>query len=703
MYDLARKAKRLSGHTLDDLQEMLDTMAREPQPQIYSVKTVAVPEPSNVVFTAVPHTMHFRPGDVRREIVRWFEHFHPTPNLNRGRLSGSATSLTFGAQTGRGSDRSCVIKRTLGYDYHSLITLVHQLAQNAAGSVLPYLGFQILRLGPGQNLNQRRDYHNHADYPNHTMKFGKCTGGSLQMVRNGQWYSYDNDCQWMSFDALKVVHRVTPVQTGARYSITLYTLGKLDRLTAQDWDNLAKCGFPIYLYEPLPAKMRRLTTPSHVTSLNSEPERTQEHDGSRQLARELYHYRSHVALLSHHLDNNEHLWDDVPVPSVADPTDANLVKPKTLLDCCKDAQEFMDEYDLNDGYDTGTLYLMRVIGHRTRMLSLFEALMYHAESNDRRGYLWTLTNTLRLIFQMANEAGLETVLSAAYSLKHATDMEKSFPTQDEAFDKAMQMGLSPEQAARQITPTPTGQFALYDAKKGDVAKSDRWRPPDIRSLIKIAQTEQGRSEVSCVLEEHQNLMMAKPMIFSEETGPTHFTFANQIGVQTDDDSSDGSIPEELARTIQSHPWLANLEISSGCTPTWSSTLPIPRKPHPDGPTIMTWHQLEDVHKAIVTAHREQDVSEMLKGVVSNMHLLAKFAREAGFLPYIGHAQYIYECYLKSQINSSRPPSGCDISSVWSLQTRIGQGYAEGMFLGHATISVTSRSEWHLLSCHSSIL
>ena len=145
-----------------------------------------------------------------------------------------------------------------------------------------------------------------------------------------------------------------------------------------------------------------------------------------------------------------------------------------------------------------------------------------------------------------------------------------------------------------------GTFTLYDAKKGEVVKSDRWRSPDFRSLIKIAQTEQGRSEVSCVLEEHENLLMAKPMIFSEETGPTHFTFANQVGVQTDDDSSDGSVPEELARTIQSHLWLANLEISSGCTPTWSATLPIPREPHPDGPTIMTWHQLEDVWTCTAT-------------------------------------------------------------------------------------------------------
>ena len=42
-------------------------------------------------------------------------------------------------------------------------------------------------------------------------------------------------------------------------------------------------------------------------------------------------------------------------------------------------------------------------------------------------------------------------------------------------------------------------------------------------------------------------------------------------MQTDEDTSDGSIPDELARTIQSHLWLANLEISSGCTPTMSTT------------------------------------------------------------------------------------------------------------------------------------
>ena len=254
----------------------------------------------------------------------------------------------------------------------------------------------------------------------------------------------------MSFDALKVVHRVKPVTRGFRYSITLYTPGKLDRLTAQDWGILAKSGFPIYLYEPLPARMRRLM---HVMHLSPEAKKTQWNEMSKVVARRQYHRRSHDALCSHFLENNEHLWVDIPLPSVADPEEENLLKPKTLLEQCKDAQELMDEFDLHDGYNTQTLNIMRIHGHMTRLIGHFQAMLYHAEGNDRHGYLWTLTNILRLVFTMANDAGLGPVLSAAYSLKHATDMKKSFLTQDEAFDNAKQMGLTPESSARQITST----------------------------------------------------------------------------------------------------------------------------------------------------------------------------------------------------------------------------------------------------------
>ena len=139
MEDLARKAKLISGHKWSELKSMIDNRTCEPQPQVYSVKTVAVPETPRVVLSETPRAQHFIPTTVRKRIVEWFEHFHPAPNPNRGRLSGSAPSLTFGAQTGRGSDRSCVIKRTLDHNFDPLITLVYELAQSAVGPMLPYL------------------------------------------------------------------------------------------------------------------------------------------------------------------------------------------------------------------------------------------------------------------------------------------------------------------------------------------------------------------------------------------------------------------------------------------------------------------------------------------------------------------------------------------------------------------------------------
>ena len=61
--------------------------------------------------------------------------------------------------------------------------------------------------------------------------------------------------------------------------------------------------------------------------------------------------------------------------------------------------------------------------------------------------------------------------------------------------------------------------------------------------------------------------MARPMILSEETRPSDYTFAHCVAtlVQTDD-VVDKSTPDELAQTIDSHLWLANLEISSGIAP-----------------------------------------------------------------------------------------------------------------------------------------
>ena len=132
---------------------------------------------------------------------------------------------------------------------------------------------------------------------------------------------------------------------------------------------------------------------------------------------------------------------------------------------------------------------------------------------------------------------------------------RDFLTQNEAFDKAKQLGLTPDQAARDVTQTPHGRFTLYDVQKDEIVKPDTWKPPDFRSLTQAVGTEAGKSELSCVLDDTRSAVMARPMILSEET-PTfglHFAHCVATLVQTDD-VVDKSTPDELAQTIDSHLW-----------------------------------------------------------------------------------------------------------------------------------------------------
>ena len=78
-------------------------------------------------------------------------------------------------------------------------------------------------------------------------------------------------------------------------------------------------------------------------------------------------------------------------------------------------------------------------------------------------------------------------------------------------------------------------------------------------------------------------------------------------IQTSRACDAGSTP--VGRTIQSHLWLANLEMSSGTTTTMSSTSKLPQQPRPDGPTMMTWNQIQHEQNALVRAHEEQKIKD----------------------------------------------------------------------------------------------
>ena len=85
-------------------------------------------------------------------------------------------------------------------------------------------------------------------------------------------------------------------------------------------------------------------------------------------------------------------------------------------------------------------------------------------------------------------------------------------------------------------------------RKGEIAKPDTWKPPDFRSLIYAVGTEAGKSEFSCVLDDTRSVVMARPMILSDATRPSDYTFAHCVAtlVQTDDVVPE-TTPDELAR------------------------------------------------------------------------------------------------------------------------------------------------------------
>ena len=73
-------------------------------------------------------------------------------------------------------------------------------------------------------------------------------------------------------------------------------------------------------------------------SLTPESERVQATLANGRADQPHHQHRSYAALVDHLKQNDEHLWDDMPLPSVADPNDSNLVRPMTLLDSCQRAQ-----------------------------------------------------------------------------------------------------------------------------------------------------------------------------------------------------------------------------------------------------------------------------------------------------------------------------------------------------------------------------
>ena len=65
MPDISTHANLVSRHSWTELRDMIDAQVQEPQPQIYSVKTVTVPKTPMAALSQVSSTEHFKPWKAR--------------------------------------------------------------------------------------------------------------------------------------------------------------------------------------------------------------------------------------------------------------------------------------------------------------------------------------------------------------------------------------------------------------------------------------------------------------------------------------------------------------------------------------------------------------------------------------------------------------------------------------------------------------
>ena len=175
-----------------------------------------------------------------------------------------------------------------------------------------------------------------------------------------------------------------------------------------------------------------------------------------------------------------------------------------------------------------------------------------------------------------------------------------------------------------MSEKPLVRFSL--CVNGKLIKPLDFKQPSAESLVQVAKAEQGNSEVSCVID--QSIRMGQ----TTESRPSADTFANMV-VQTHEENSpvDAKIPDEL-KTIGTHLWLANMEVSA------QSLVLKPLSENPPNPnrlTPMTKAQLLDAQTQIETSCKDKHLTRMLKGVVTNMHCLMTLSREAGFIPLFG--------------------------------------------------------------------
>ena len=124
---------------------------------------------------------------------------------------------------------------------------------------------------------------------------------------------------------------------------------------------------------------------------------------------------------------------------------------------------------------------------------------------------------------------LRDCLFSCILLEARSKHEEEFSTQMEALDKANEL-VPYHAAAMKCVRNTLWQVTL--CVKGELIKPPDYKVPNADSLVQFARTEKGKSEVSCVIDQHQGFLKATPMIHTDDSRPSDSAFA-PVAVQTD--------------------------------------------------------------------------------------------------------------------------------------------------------------------------
>eukprot|EP00971_Amphidinium_carterae_P047379 933651-Amphidinium_carterae.2 len=156
---------------------------------------------------------------------------HNRTNLVQGGSIPRSVQLGVFTQRGRG-----ITKDT--YDFLSELQLIHHIAGMRSWCDR-YLCISVNEMNAGDSLLAHVDGHN--EDPNWTLLLGEFTGGELQVQQqDGSWSTkIQRQGQWLRYSG-KQPHRVSPVLSGRRWSVTLYTPGSWHQVHLDDL-----LGFPV--------------------------------------------------------------------------------------------------------------------------------------------------------------------------------------------------------------------------------------------------------------------------------------------------------------------------------------------------------------------------------------------------------------------------------------------------------------------------